>query len=317
MERKLLWEGILMENLKGKTAFITGGASGIGLGIARACAKEGMNVVIADLRQNAIDEALPSIDAPKLGIKLDTSNREEYAKAAESAVKKFGKIHVLVNNAGIGCAHGPLWKVSPGDTDFALRVNIVGVLNGIQEIVPRMLEHGEGGYIISTASKAGLIPVPGCGMYNLTKQAVVGMMETLASDLPEGYGAAVLCPGPFVTNLGRSDAEIESELLGKTPTPLAPPPDAQAPPPPPKDIDFSRLMRDPEEAGERVVRAIKRGDLYILTHAEFKPGYEQRANAIMRAFPDDEPYDGFVKVFGMLVNNPIFDRQTQVPAYNK
>jgi NAD(P)-dependent dehydrogenase (short-subunit alcohol dehydrogenase family) len=313
-----------MENLKGKTAFITGGASGIGLGIAKACAKEGMNVVIADLRQNAIDEALPQIDAPKLGIKLDTSNRENYKKAADETVAKFGNIHVLVNNAGIACAAGPLWSVSGEDTDFAMRVNIIGILNGIQEIVPRMLAHGEGGYIVSTASKAGIIPVPGCGLYNTTKQAVVAITETLASDLPEGYGAGVLCPGPFTTNLGRSDAEIDLELRGKPVPTFAPPPppepgqDAPPPPPPPAtDIDFSRIMRDPDEAGARVVRGIKRGDLYILTHAEFKPGYEQRANAILRAFPADEPYDGFAKVFGMLVNNPIFDRQTQVPALDK
>ncbi|MDR1298922.1 MAG: SDR family NAD(P)-dependent oxidoreductase [Oscillospiraceae bacterium] len=307
-----------MENLRGKTAFITGGASGLGLGIAKACAGEGMNVVVADLREGAIGEALPQIDAPKLGIKLDTSNRENYKKAADEAVAKFGNIHVLVNNAGIACAAGPLWAVSPDDTDFALRVNTVGILNGIQEIVPRMLEHGEGGFIVSTASKAGIIPVPGCGLYNMTKQSVVAIMETLASDLPEGYGAGVFCPGPFVTNLGRSDAEIETQLRGKPSRQFAPPEPGSAapppPPPPPSDIDFSRIMRDPVEAGLRVVRGIKRGDLYIFTHAEFKPGYEQRANAILRAFPADEPYDGFAKVFGMLVNNPIFDNQTQVPA---
>ncbi|MDR3311151.1 MAG: SDR family NAD(P)-dependent oxidoreductase [Oscillospiraceae bacterium] len=316
-----------LENLKGKTAFITGGASGIGLGVAKACAAEGMNVVIADLRQGAIDEALPEINAPKLGIKLDTSNREQYKKAADEAEAKFGKIHVLVNNAGIACAAGPLWSVSADDTDFALRVNIVGILNGIQEILPRMLAHGEGGYVVSTASKAGIIPVPGCGLYNLTKQAVVGISETLASDLPDGYGAAVLCPGPFSTNLGRSDAEIDKELRGKEPQTFAPPPapepkdgEAAPPPPPPppaeEQIDFSRIMRTKEEAGLRVVRAIKRGDIYILTHAEFKPGWKQRSDAILRAFPDDEPYDGFAKVFGVLVNNPAFERQTQVPAFD-
>ncbi|MDR2665233.1 MAG: SDR family NAD(P)-dependent oxidoreductase [Oscillospiraceae bacterium] len=304
-----------MEDLRGKTAFVTGGASGLGLGIAKACAGEGMNVVVADLRERAIEEALPQIDAPRLGVKLDTSNRENYKKAADEAEARFGKIHVLVNNAGIACAAGPLWAVSPEDTDFALRVNTVGILNGIQEIVPRMLEHGQGGYVVSTASKAGIIPVPGCGLYNMTKQSVVAIMETLASDLPEGYGAAVFCPGPFVTNLGRSDAEIEMELRGSPSRRPAPPDGASPPPPPPADVDFSRIMRDPAEAGLRVVRGIKRGDLYIFTHAEFKPGYEQRAGAILRAFPADEPYDGFPRVFGMLVNNPIFDRQAQVPAF--
>jgi len=314
-----------MIDLKGKTAFVTGGASGIGLGIAKAFAKEGCNVVIADLREAAIEEALPQIDAPKLGVKLDISNRESFKAAADAAEKEFGKIHFLINNAGIAGASGPLWSVGADSTDFAVRVNIVGILNGIQEVVPRMLAHGEGGYVVSTASKAGLIPVPGCGLYNLTKSAVIALTETLASDLPEGYGAGVLCPGPFTTNLGRSGAEVEAELTGKPAPSMAPPPppppsdDAAPPPPPPPamDIDFSRIMRNPDEAGERVVRGIKRGDLYILTHSEFKVGYEQRTDAILRAFPDEEPYDGFAKVFGILVNNPVFDKQTQVPALEK
>jgi len=121
-----------------------------------------------------------------------------------------------------------------------------------------------------------------------------------------------------------SGQQVQAELLGeKIPeppkfTPPEPKDGEEAPPPPPMpsfDVDFSRIMRDPLEAGKRVVRAIKRGDMYILTHAEFKPGFEQRANAILRAFPADEPYDGFAKVFGILVNNPAFDKQTQVPAY--
>ena len=309
-----------MIELKGKTAFVTGGASGIGLGIARAMAAKGCNIVIADLRQNAIDEALPQIDAPKLGIKLNISDRASFKAAADAAEAKFGKIHFLINNAGIAGSPGPLWSVGADNTDFAISVNITGILNGIQEVVPRMLAHGEGGYVVSTASKAGLIPVPGFGLYNLTKSAVIAITETLNSDLPEGYGAGVLCPGPFVTNLGASGREVEAEITGKDLAPMAPPPrpkDGDGAPPPAPDVDFSRIMRDPLEAGERVVRGIERGDMYILTHAEFKPGFQQKADAILRAFPADEPYDGFPKVFGMLVNNPVFDKQTQVPAFEK
>jgi NAD(P)-dependent dehydrogenase (short-subunit alcohol dehydrogenase family) len=315
-----------MQTLKGKTAFITGAASGIGLGIAKAAAKDGANIFIADLRQNAIDEALAWFkenNYPAAGIKIDTSDRAQYKTAADAAEAKFGKIHILVNNAGIGCASGPLWSVSAEDTDFALRINIVGILNGIQEIVPRILKHGEEGYVVSTASKAGLIPVPGCGLYNLTKQAVVGIMETLASDLKDTkVGAAVLCPGPFTSNLGLSGQEVEAELLGREIKPFLPPQakdgeEAPKPPAPPEGVDFSRIMRNCDEAGERVVRGIKRGDLYILTHAEFKPGFIERSDAILRAFPADEPYDGFAKVFGILVHNEVFEKQTQVPAYNK
>jgi len=309
-----------MENLKGKTAFITGGASGLGLGIAKACAKEGMNVVIADMRQSALDEALTIFKEngwPALGLKLNVTDRGAYKKAADDAEAAFGSIHLLVNNAGIGCTGGPLWAVTPQETDLALSVNLTGVLNGIQEIVPRMLRHGEGGHIVSTASKAALIPVPGCGLYNLTKQAVVAIMETLAEDLAgTNIGASVFCPGGYRTNLGKSSIEITAELLCDAPK--------QAPPPPPKDggappslKDWDEVMRSPEDAGERVVRGIKRGDLYILTHSEFKKGFEARANAILRAFPDETPNPRYGEIFPMLTYNPIFDRQTQVPALER
>jgi len=308
-----------MIDLKGKTAFITGGASGIGLGIAKAFAKEGMNIVIADLRQSAIDEAMPYfVDAgvPVLGTRLDVTDRAAYVKAADKAEAKFGKIHVLVSNAGIAGAPGPLWEVSAKDTDFALRVNLTGILNGIQTIVPRIIAHGEGGHVVSTASKAGLIPVPGFGLYNLTKQAVVAIHETLASDLPDNIGSSVLCPGPYTSNLGISSAEVQAELLGEAP----PPPPPRAKPsedqPEPK-FDMTTIFRDPVEAGERVVRGIKRNDIYIITHSEFKNGFSERVNAMLRAFPEDAQNEALKEVFGMLVNNPVFGRQEQVPALDK
>ena len=308
-----------MENLKGKTAFITGGASGMGLGIAKACAKEGMNVVIADMRQSAIDAALPIFagkNQPAIGILLNVTDREAYAKAADEAEAAFGNIHLLVNNAGIGCAHGPLWSVSFAETDLALNINLTGVLNGVQTIVPRMLKHGEGGHIVSTASKAALLPVPACGLYNLTKHAVVTMMETLAMDLVgTNIGASAYCPGGYRTDLGRSSFEVTAAMLGDAASP--PPP----PPPPPKDgdegrgrMDWDEVMRDADDAGERVLRGVKRGDLYILTHSEFKAGVEARLNAILRAFPDEVPNPRYSEIFPFLTYNAIFDEQTQVPA---
>ncbi|MCL2125133.1 MAG: SDR family NAD(P)-dependent oxidoreductase [Oscillospiraceae bacterium] len=305
-----------MKDLKGKTAFITGGASGMGLGIAKACAKEGMNVVIVDMRQSALDEALPIFKAnnqPAIGLLLNVTDREAYAKAADAAEAAFGNIHLLVNNAGIGCANGPLWSVSFPETDLAISIDLVGVLNGIQTIVPRMLKHGEESHVVSTASKAALLPVPGCGLYNLTKHAVVTMMETLAMDLVgTNIGSSAYCPGGYDTNLGKSSSEVTAAILGDA---AAPPP-----PPPPKDgegpprMDWSEVIRNADDAGERVVRGVKRGDLYILTHAEFKKGVEARFNAIMRAFPDEVPNPRYSEIFPMLTYNPIFDEQKQVPA---
>ncbi|NLO48895.1 MAG: SDR family NAD(P)-dependent oxidoreductase [Clostridiales bacterium] len=309
-----------MENLKGKTAFITGSASGIGLGIAKACAKAGMNVVIADMRQSALDEALSIFKKsnwPAIAIRLNVTDREAYKEAADKAEEAFGNIHVLVNNAGIGCTGGPLWEVSHKDTDLALSVNLTGVLNGIQEILPRIIKHGEGGHIVSTASKAALLPVPGCGLYNVTKAAVVGIMESLAMDLVgTNIGASAFCPGGYITNLGLSSSEVTAELTGEKPTP-PPIPAQNEDEPMPSMAEWNELLRSPDDAGERVVRGIQRNDLYILTHAEFKDGVKSRTDAIIRAFPDEVPNKRYGEVFPFLTYNAIFDKQTQVPALEK
>ena len=308
-----------MDNLKGKTAFITGGASGIGFGIAKACAKDGMNVVVADLRREAIDEANSFFREkgwPMHGICLDVTDREAYREAADEAERVFGNIHLLANNAGIGCANGPLWAVSEKETDLAILVNMTAILNGIQTIVPRMLAHGESSHVVSTASKAALLVVPGCGLYNATKSAVVGIMETLAMDLKgTNVGASVFCPGGYSTSLGVSSRVVTEAHLGDD----APPP----PPPPPRPKDgeeatspfagWDEVIRSADDAGERVLRGVKRGDLYILTHSEFKRGVESRFNAILRAFPDEAPNPRYAEVFPILVYNDIFDKQTQVP----
>lgn len=321
-----------MENLKGKTAFITGGASGLGLGIAKACAKEGMNIVIADFRQKAIDEALPIFKEngwPAIGVMLDVTDREGYVKAADEAEAAFGKIHLLVNNAGIGIGEPNVaqGKFDYKDIDLAVEVNYKGVINGIMTVVPRIIKHGEGGHIVSTASMAGLVPVPGFILYNSLKNAVISMMETMACDLKSvNIGASVFCPGPFQTNLGMSSSELRAKHFGiEIPTFAPPPPskgqDAPPPPPPPRGgapmFDMSQIMRDPDEAGVRVVRGIKRGDIYILSHSDFKKGWDARAAAISRAFPDEPESEAFNRMFGILTYNPIFEDQKPVPGLEK
>lgn len=302
-----------MENLKGKVAFITGGASGIGLGITKACAKHGMKVVIADARQEAIDEAVTWFKDngyPAHGIKLDVTDREVYEKAADEAEAVFGKIHVLINNAGVAAGSGPMQEASYKDWDFIIGVNLTGVFNGIKIILPRILKHGEGGHVVSTASKGGLVTVGMSGLYCTTKFAVAGMMETLATDLQgTGVGASVFCPGPVTSNLGFSSAQVRPDHLKN-----------DAPPPPPPKFtgdapDWSNIFMTPEEVGERVVRGIKRGDLFILTHPEFKDGIMARNNALMHAIPDEpvnEKRRDVLKTFGTLIYNPIYDSQTQV-----
>ena len=304
-----------MDKLKGKTAFITGGASGLGLAIAKAAAGAGMRVILADLRRAVLDEALPWFSengAEAIGIELNVTDREAYERAAEEAVSKFGNIHLLCNNAGIGCTRGRLWEVSYQDTDIAIDINLRGVLNGIQAIVPGMIKHGEGGHIVNTSSKNGLLPPATLGLYNTTKGAVVCLTETLAAELPDGYGASVFCPGPFKTNLGNTSREVPALLKGE---PVPPPP------PPPAWLNDAELDFDPAEAtsrempaevaGRLVIRGVRRGDLYIITHPEFYEGVKARYDAVLRAFPKDKPNEAFKKMFSFLTYNPVFEKQRE------
>jgi NAD(P)-dependent dehydrogenase (short-subunit alcohol dehydrogenase family) len=305
-----------MDNLTGKTAFVTGAASGIGLGIAKACGRAGMNVVIADVRRKAIDEVLPFFREkgwPVHGIELDVTNREAYAKAADEAESVFGKIHVLINNAGVEVPMGPVWQSSFKDCDFIVGVNILGTLNGILTILPRILNHGEGGHVVSTASQSGLSVVPGAALYCMTKAGIVGLMETLASELKDtNVGASAFCPGPVLGNLSKSTREVRPAHLQNETAPTPPPP-APMPVPegvePPK-VDFSTYLMSAEEAGERVVRGIRRKDLYIVTHSEFKDVMHAKTGALMRAYPDQPVSEEMKKLFVFLTSNPVYDTQT-------
>jgi len=307
-----------MEDVKGKVAFITGGASGIGLGIAKAFTKVGMKVVIVDSRQDALDEVMAYFKengGEVHPIQLDITNREAYIKAADEAEEVFGKIHVLINNAGVASG-GPLQNLTFKDWDYSIGVNITGAINGLVIILPRILKHGEGGHIVATSSTAGLGAVNGNIIYNTTKYAIAGMMETLAGDFDgTNVGASVLIPGPTTTNLGMSSFANRPEHLKNEGQqwPPAPPPTKDGEPPrrpPPFD---TTLFMDPVETGERVLRGIKRNDIFIHTHPEFREGYIARHDAIIRAIPDEpinEKRRDLVKKFGTLMYNPFYERQT-------
>ena len=184
-----------MQDLEGKVAFVTGGASGIGLGIAKAMVAEGMKVVIADVRDDHLKDAKGWFISQKLSrrvrtIKLDVTNRKAYARAADKAEKAFGKIHVLVNNAGLGLL-GTIDKTRFDDWNWGLDVMIGGVINGILTILPRIRAHGEGGHIVNTSSMAAIVPIPNCSIYITAKSAMVGLSECLAGELaPANIGVS-------------------------------------------------------------------------------------------------------------------------------
>ncbi|MFO1401233.1 MAG: SDR family NAD(P)-dependent oxidoreductase [Steroidobacteraceae bacterium] len=195
-----------MKDVAGKTAFITGGASGMGLGMARVWAAAGMNVVIADIRQEALDAARAGFPAGQKvhALRLDVTDRARWVAAAEEAERAFGKVHVLSLNAGVGVV-GPMQTATYKDWDFCLGVNVGGVVNGLVTMLPRMLAHGESGHVVATSSTGGFSAVGGAGLYCTSKFAVAGMMESLATDLKgTPIGVSVFFPGPVQTSLGQT-----------------------------------------------------------------------------------------------------------------
>ncbi len=287
-----------MQEVAGKTAFVTGGASGIGLGMATAFAAAGMNVVIADLRRDHIETALEALDGkPVHAIELDVTDRDGFARAADEAEGAFGHVHVLCNNAGMGIL-GPVTEARYDDWDWGLGVLIGGVVNGIQAFLPRMREHGEGGHIVNTSSMAGVLPIPGAAIYITAKAALIGLSEALRSELAgEGIGVSAFCPGPVQTNIregGRTRpeqyadsgyTELERDLEGRPNSPL---------------------WMDPVECGERVLAGIRNDDLYIFTHREFREGAEERFQAMLASFPDEPRNEERAKEIDFLLSNPIF-----------
>ena len=306
-----------MEDVEGKVAFITGGASGIGLGIAKVFSKNGMKVVIADSRQDALDEATAYFKengGEVHPIEMNVTDREAYIRAADEAEEVYGKIHILINNAGVASG-GLTQNTTFKDWDFSIGINITGVANGLVIILPRILKHGEGGHVVATSSTAGLCAVNGCIIYNMTKYAIAGMMETLAGELMgTNVGASVLIPGPTVSNLGPSTFANRPEHLrneGQT-WPPQPPPGAPRRPPPMFE-EMRKVFMDPVETGERVLRGIKRNDIFIHTHPEFREGYIARHEAVIRAIPDESPNEkrrDIIKKMGTLAYNPVYERQT-------
>ena len=291
-----------MEDVEGKTAFVTGGASGIGLGMATAFVGAGMNVVIADLRADHIASALEQFAGSGQSgnvhaITLDVTDRDGFARAADEAERTFGRVHVLCNNAGMGIL-GPVTLARYDDWDWGLGVLLGGTINGIQTFVPRMLEHGEGGHIVNTSSMAGVLPIPGAAIYITAKAAVIGLSEALRSEIiGEGIGVSAFCPGPVQTNIregGRTRperygdsgyTELEREL---------------------EERPNSPLWMDPVECGERVLEGIRRDDLYIFTHREFREGADERFRAMLASFPDEPRNDERAEAIGFLLSNPIF-----------
>src|ERR1700733_10475806 len=288
-----------MQNLPGKTAFVTGGASGIGLGIAKALLGAGMNVVIADVRDDHLETAKAELGSPArvLALQLDVTNRADFARAADAAERRFGSIHLLCNNAGVAVV-GPTELATYADWDWVMGVNLGGTINGILTILPRIRRHGEGGHIVNTASMSGLLPHSGATIYGTSKGAAVAMMECMRAELePQGIICSAFCPGAVQSNIAEA---------GRTrPAALAETGYAEADKRRQQGGSFFHLYQTKEQVGERVLQGILNDELYIMTHSEFRQGIEERTQAMCAAVPNLPENEKYKKTFGFLFRNPI------------
>jgi NAD(P)-dependent dehydrogenase (short-subunit alcohol dehydrogenase family) len=289
-----------MKDVAGRTAFITGGASGIGLGMAQVFLRNGMNVVVADVREDHLQEAKSRLGgAPHTHfLRLDVTDRAAMSAAANEVKRRFGNLHVLCNNAGVGSL-GDLRRYTYADWDWTMGVNLGGVINGIQTFLPGMLAHGEEGHIVNTSSMGALLPMPGGAAYIAAKSAVMGLTEALRADVAnDPIGVTLLIPGPTQTKIhevGRlrpaayQDSglhDIEAELAHRKPP---------------------AIWMDPIAVGELVMQAILRNRLFVITHNDFQAGVESRFEAILTGFPRGPVDQERVRQLGFPVANPIYE----------
>lgn len=267
-----------MKEFTDRVAFVTGGASGIGLGIVRALLGEGMKVVIADYNPEHLDQARAALrgDNKTHFIQVDVSDRAALRTAADEALATFGAIHLLVNNAGVG-GGGDADDPDFEEWDRALAINLGGVVNGCKIIVPIIRRQGAGGHVVNTASMAGVVPLPGFGCYSTGKYAVRGYTEALRLALaPDGIGVSCLYPGAVKSQLMEVPVDNSTAPPGEEGAFTA------------LFWDAMREAMDPIEMGQRVLAAIRENRPHILTHAEFLPEVEERNRLMEQAFPPDQ-----------------------------
>jgi NAD(P)-dependent dehydrogenase (short-subunit alcohol dehydrogenase family) len=284
-----------MRDFAGRTAFVTGGANGIGLGLARALLAEGCKVAIADIRQDSIDAAIESLGGQQvIGVPLDVASREGFAEAADRVEAELGPVSLLFNNAGVNLFQ-TIDESSFDDWDWLLRVNLHGVINGVMTFVPRMKERGEGGHIVNTASMASFLAGPVAGIYNTTKFAVRGMSESLRYSLaPFGIGVSVLCPGLVKSHIYASD-EIRPDALKSGAKPTDPAAVQQL-------AHVHEFGMEPDLVAERVIDGIRDNRLHLFSHPEFEDELRELFDEVLadfRDYPQDPSFEartGFEKV---------------------
>lgn len=267
-----------MRELKGKIAVVTGAGSGIGRELVVACAREGMNVMLADIDEKGMRETLMAI--AQLGVRAE-SMRCDVAKPgdldalAARAWERFGAVHLVFNNAGVAVA-GPVWAATLEDWKWTLDINLMGVVHGVRSFVPRMLADGYEGHIVNTASVAGLVNIPGSAVYCVSKHGVVSLSECLHHDLrvaKASIGVSVLCPAYVNTGIGDSQRNRPVDLAATNPL-AAPYEEAVR-----QALLHGKLTA--ADVGRATLDAVKAGRFYIITHEKIKGAIETRMRDIL------------------------------------
>lgn len=255
-----------MKDLNGKIAFITGAASGIGLALARACLEEGMKVILADIDEARLDEAQQQLNrngAEVAGIYCDVTDEASVSMAAKAAINRFGKVHMLVNNAGV-LVTGSIGDIPITEWRRAIDINVMSVIYAVETFLPLIREHGEGGHILNTASVGGHVGFAGVGPYSASKFAVVGLTESLAGDLAdENIGVSMLCPGFTNTRIAENAGQGGSGV---------------------QDAVKSGMSAD--VVAQFTLEQVKRNALYIFTHPGTQGEVEERFPEISAAFEE-------------------------------
>ncbi|HEX4023523.1 MAG TPA: SDR family NAD(P)-dependent oxidoreductase [Steroidobacteraceae bacterium] len=287
-----------MQNLQGKIAFVTGGASGIGLGMTHAFLAEGMKVMVADVRRDHLEAAQSQL-GPRDDVRfvaLDVTDRQAMASAAAETERAFGKVHLLCNNAGVGIMAGGK-NASYDDWDWSIGVNLTGVFNGVHVFLPYILKHGEGGHIVNTASVAAVLPSN--IVYASAKCAVMGLSEGLRAELAaDDVGVTCLLAGPTATNIQEVAAlrskQYQNTSLGAFEAEMSHRP-------------INPNWMKPRRVGELIVDAVRRNLLFVFTHNEHKPGVAKRFEAILAAFPSGTPDPDGARKLGFRIANPMYE----------
>lgn len=284
----------MIKDFKGKTAVLTGAGSGFGLECARIGAKLGMNLVLADVQQDALDKAeaqLKAAGAKVLARKVDVSNAQQMEALAQAVQERFGAPHFVFNNAGVGSG-GLVWENSVKDWEWVLGVNLWGVIHGVRLFTPMMLAAAKAdptwqGHIVNTASMAGLLTPPNMGIYNVSKHAVVSLTETLYQDLrlvTDQVGASVLCPYFVPTGISQSGRNKPGELADEKPTRSQLIGQAMSD----KAVGSGKITA--AEVAQKVFDAIAADQFYIFSHPKALGNVQSRMEAIVQAHNPPDPF---------------------------